>query len=483
MLELLPPSTRLLDQRTSVEFDRPALVSAVAHRERMFIDAGVSSGMRIVLGHGEGVGFIVDLFAAWRLGAVAVVVSPSLTAAERLRVAVATQATLWIGPEATEGVALLPPQTPRPQDKSIHIGRGAIDLDGPALVLMTSGTTSTPKGVVHSHRSLRSRIALNLAHIDSSDLVRSLNVLPMHFGHGLVGNCLTPLAAGAALTLWPEPGMTGFSALGDVIDDHQITFVSSVPAMWRVVLRASSSPRANSIRRVHVGSAPLSVELWQSIARWCNTRRILNMYGATETANWIGGHSLEQGDVADGLVGRPWGGALRVATPHGRLTETGEGEVVVVSPSLMTGYLGQPELTARVVQDGCFFTGDRGVIDAHGRLRLIGRREHEINRAGMKIPAEEIDLLLERHPAVTEACAFALDDPVAGEIVAAAIVPARPGAVCAQDLLNWCQTRIRKEAVPARFYILSALPRSERGKVSRSQVRAVSTGKTSEGAH
>lgn len=483
MLELLPPSTRLLDQRTSIEFDRPALVSAVAHRERIFFDAGVSSGMRIVLGHGEGVGFLVDLFAAWRLGAVAVVVSPSLTPGERLRVAASTDATLWVGPEATEGVALLPPQTPRPQDTSIHIGRGPIDLDGPALVLMTSGTTSTPKGVVHTHRSLRSRIALNLAHMDNRDLVRSLNLLPMHFGHGLIGNCLTPLAAGAALTLWPEPGMTGFGALGDVIDDYQITFMSSVPAMWRVVLRASSLPRANSIRRVHVGSAPLSVELWESIACWCNSRRIVNTYGATETANWIGGHSLEEGDIADGLVGRPWGGVVRIATPDGNFMDTGEGEVAVMSPSLMTGYLGQPELTARAVQGGCFFTGDRGVIDASGRLRLVGRREHEINRAGMKIPAEEIDLLLERHPEVTEACAFALDDPVAGEIVAAAIVPARPGAVCARDLLNWCETRIRKEAMPARFYILSALPRSERGKVSRSQVRAVSLGKTSEDVH
>lgn len=483
MLELLPPGAQLRDQRTRIEFDRSALVSAVARRERTLIDAGVTSGTRIVLGHGEGAGFVVDLFAAWRLGAVAVVVSPSLTPAERVRVVAATQATLWVGPEATEGVALLRPQTPRPQDTSIHVGRRPIDLDGPALVLMTSGTTSTPKGVVHSHRSLRARIALNLAHMDNRDLVRSLNVLPMHFGHGLIGNCLTPLAAGATLTLWPEPGVMGFAALGDVIDDHQITFMSSVPAMWRLVLRASSSPRANSIRRVHVGSAPLSVELWESIACWCNTRRIVNMYGTTETANWIGGHSLEEGDIADGLVGRPWGGVVWIATPDGTLADTGEGEVAVASPSLMTGYLDQPELTARVVQDGYFFTGDRGVIDASGRLRLIGRRTHEINRGGIKIPAEEIDLLLERHPEVAEACAFALDDPVAGEIVAVAIVPARPGAVCAQDLLNWCETRIRKEAVPARFYILSALPRSERGKVSRSQVRAVSLGKTGEGTH
>jgi acyl-coenzyme A synthetase/AMP-(fatty) acid ligase len=101
--------------------------------------------------------------------------------------------------------------------------------------------------------------------------------------------------------------VAGFAILAELIDTHGITFMSSVPAMWRIVLRASPAPQKRSLRRVHVGSAPLSLELWESIARWCGTRRIVNTYGTTETANWIGGHSLEDGDVADGLVGRPWG--------------------------------------------------------------------------------------------------------------------------------------------------------------------------------
>jgi acyl-CoA synthetase (AMP-forming)/AMP-acid ligase II len=481
MLGLFPTTVRLRDHRSSVELDHAALVAAVIRREAAFLETGVTAGARVVLGHGEGAGFIVDLLAAWRIGAVAVAVTPSLTPAERLRVAASTSPALWIGMEETEGVAWLPPQAPVREDTlPARVVPKAPALDAPALVLMTSGTTSRPKGVVHSHRSLHARIALNLAYMGRRDLDRSLALMPMHFGHGLIGNCLTPLAAGGKLTVWPEPGMAGFAMLGELIDTHEITFMSSVPAMWRIVLRASHPPQKKSLRRVHVGSAPLSVALWESVARWCGTRRIVNTYGTTETANWIGGHSLEDGELADGLVGRPWGGMIRLVRSDGEFAVTGEGEVAIATPSLMTGYLDEPELTAKVVRGGWFLPGDRGVFDAAGRLRLIGRREHEINNGGTKIPAEEIDLLLERHPDVAEACAFSLDDPIAGEIVAVAVIPTRPRIPTAGALLAWCQTQIRKEALPTRIFVVESLPRTERGKIDRNDVRRLCLAQTSE---
>jgi acyl-coenzyme A synthetase/AMP-(fatty) acid ligase len=478
MLELLPTTVRLRDHRSSIELDHASLTAAVVRREAAFSESGLSSGARVVLSHGEGGGFIIDLLAAWRIGATVVAITPSLTQAERLSVLETTTPVLWIGAEKFQDVAWLPSQAPivekaHPGDSKPKLP----SIDAPALVLMTSGTTSRPKGVVHSHRSLHARIALNLAHLDRRDLDRSLALMPMHFGHGLIGNCLTPLVAGGSLTLWPEPGIAGFASLSELVDRYGITFMSSVPAMWRIALRASPAPRNRSLRRIHVGSAPLSVELWEAIAQWCGTRRIVNTYGMTETANWIGGHSLEDGHLADGLVGRPWGGTIKVVRADGSLAEVGEGQVAIATPSLMTGYLDQPELTAEVVQNGWFLTGDRGAIDADGRLRLMGRRAHEINKAGIKIPAEEIDLLLERHPDVMEACAFPLEDPIAGEIVAVAVVPSKPDGLNSDELLTWCQTMIRKEAVPTRIFLVESLSRTERGKISRDDVKAAVLGK------
>ncbi len=136
-----------------------------------------------------------------------------------------------------------------------------------------------------THRALQARIALNLAHIGYDDLQVALSVLPMHFGHGLIGNILTPMAAGSKLVIWPDPGAAGLPELGQVIDRHHVTFMSSVPSLWRVATRLSTKPQKASLRRVHVGSAPLAAPLWEQICAWCGTRRVLNMYGITETSN------------------------------------------------------------------------------------------------------------------------------------------------------------------------------------------------------
>lgn len=233
-------------------------------------------------------------------------------------------------------------------------------------------------------------------------------------------------------------------------------------------MRLSSKPR-HAMRRIHVGSAPLSREMWSAIAGWTGTRRVLNMYGMTETANWIAGANLEDQGPHDGLVGKPWGGAFAVLTPAGVISDTGSGEVLVATPSAMTGYLGMETETKAAFLGPWFRTGDTGILDDNGELTLVGRIKHEINRGGVKIPAEEIDMLLERHPDVEEACAFGLPDPVAGECVAAAVV-LRQGADI-EAIKSWCRERCRAEAVPTRLFAFDAIPRNDRGKIVRDEVR------------
>lgn len=476
---LLAPGAALVEGPGGLVLERAELLAAVRARARVLREAGLAPQRRLALQHGAGAAFLLDLLAAWQLGAVALCLSPSLTPGERERVAESLAPALWVAAEGPPGVPLLPLP-----DLAALAGSTApplalpdLELDQVAAILATSGTTARPKGVVHSHRSLRARLALNLAAIGRTDLAVGLTLLPMHFGHGLIGNALSVLAAGGRLVAWPEPGLAGFGRLGAVIDQERVTFMSSVPALWQVVLKTAPPPQGGSLRRVHVGSAPLGAGLWRQIIAWSGTRRVVNMYGITETANWIGGHSAEEGEPEDGLVGRPWGGRLALRDGEGRLLDRGRGEVLVATPSLMQGYLDQPEATAAVLRGGWFSTGDLGELDGEGRLRIVGRLKHEINRAGIKIPAEEIDLLLERHPQVAEACAFALPDPVFGEVVAAAFV-ARETALTPALLKRWCKTQIRREAVPTKLFALEALPRNERGKLVRAAVRARCLGET-----
>ena len=345
-------------------------------------------------------------------------------------------------------------------------------LDSRALVLFTSGTTGNPKGVVLSHRALLARLMLNRAAIGDATLRRTLVTLPMHFGHGLIGNALTPLAAGGTIVL-TNAGISLAASLGALIDEQSITFMTSVPAFWRMGLKLSRRPERSSLRRVHVGSAPLSAELWSRIAAWCSCD-VYNCYGMTETSNWFSGASSVDG-CEDNLVGRPWGGRAAVIAADGRMASTGEGEIAVLTPAAMSGYFRRPDLTADRLANGWYRTGDTGSIDAAGRIVLSGRVKDEINRGGAKVQPADVELAIGAHPDVEEACAFALPDPASGELVAIAI-RLKPGAAANSTLLRtWCAERLRREAVPERWFFVAEIPQTTSGKVNRDQVRRAVT--------
>jgi acyl-coenzyme A synthetase/AMP-(fatty) acid ligase len=222
--------------------------------------------------------------------------------------------------------------------------------------------------------------------------------------------------------------------------------------------------------REHVGSAPLSTRLWQDIVAWSGAE-VVNCYGLTEAANWFAGASSRTDGIANGLVGMPWGGAAAVLDATGVIRADGEGEIVLRSPSLMLGYYRRPDLTQAAFLDGWYRTGDRGALNARGEIRLHGRIKDEINRAGFKVQPTEIDQLLESHPAVAEACVFGVADAASGEAVAAAIRLVDGASESTQALRAWCRERLRREAVPERWFIVDNIPRTATGKVSRELVR------------
>ena len=267
-------------------------------------------------------------------------------------------------------------------------------------------------------------------------------------------------------------GIPDFRRLSDVLMEHRISFMSSVPAYWRLALRVASPPNADVLQRVHIGSAPLSASLWREVIAWTGTTDVVNMYGITETANWVAGASARVHAPADGMVGHAWGGAMAVRDEDGETRSAGEGEILVQTPSMMSGYFGRRDLTREVLRDGWYRTGDIGTLSDEGMLRLTGRNKTEINKAGIKVHPEEIDALLEGHPAVVEACAFGVPDEISGEIIGVAVVgdidsgTLRPG-----DLRDWCKARIKPQSIPDKWFFLNDIPKSERGKVDRVAVR------------
>jgi len=448
---------------------------AIARRRADLVRRGVGPGAAVVIAHGGTPSFFADLFAVWGAGGCAVCTDPGLTPGELDTIAAFVSARLVLaGPAAIAPLPCGVPVVAAGDDGDADAAAGplvaAAALDDPALILFTSGTTGNPKGVVHSFRSLAARIALNQAHIGTETLHNTLCVLPTHFGHGLIGNCLTPLLAGQHLHLMPGIGVRGAAELGTVLADNRISFMSSVPAFWKLALKMGAPPAERTLRQVHIGSAPLSLDLWRAVADWCGTDRVFNMYGITETANWLAGASLADEGAGDGLLGAMWGGTAAIVTGDGSLGRDGEGEIAVHSPSLMQGYFQRPDLTEPVLRDGWFLTGDIGRIDERGRLWLTGRQKNEINRAGMKVHPEEIDLLLERHDAVLEACAFGVPDDISGEVVGIAVKLADGATADVKALRAWCRERLRRECVPEKWFLVPEIPKTDRGKVNRRSV-------------
>lgn len=346
--------------------------------------------------------------------------------------------------------------------------------DALALMLYTSGTTGTPKGVMHSHRTVIS----NLDRIREVFAMRedyvALCLLPTHFGHGLICNCLATFNYGGTLTLCRPFDLPLVSRLWEVIEVCKVNLFSSVPAVVRLLLRvAERQDRAKlrSLEFVTCASAPLRAEDASAFTAKLGVP-LLNCYGITETASWTA-YSPRSNERDLDSVGLPGPGCEIAAFDPGgkRLPPGSEGELRVRSPSVMLGYYRAPELTAAAIQDGWFCTGDLGKVDAQGRVFILGRIKELIIRAGLNIYPAEVDAALCAHPEVHEAFSTSLEDPLLGEKVVAVVVRKPDGAVTEKELIAFCRGQLAAYKCPERICFVEAVPKTSRGKVNRANLR------------
>lgn len=458
-----------MDTASGARADRSSLRAEAASRAAAISTYLTPERRNVLILHGNSADFLADLFAVWLAGGVALCASRNSTAGEMTRIARFADVSLILARHDVKIDHPAPVADAPIRGKNAE-GQLAVSADDPALILFTSGTTGEPKGVVLSHRALLARTSLNVAHIATGALDRALCLLPSHFGHGLIGNCLTPLLAGGTVYFAENSGVSTAAGLGGAIDDHQITFLSSVPSLWKLVLRLGQPPKLDSLRRISIGSAPLTASMWQEVADWAAGAEVANMYGLTETANWVAEATTRTHKPEDGLVGVPWGGAIAVRDANGAMHAHGQGEVMLNVPSVMLGYFKRVDLTADVLDRGWYATGDIGSLGDDGLLRLTGRAKYLIIQSGINVFPEELDALLERHPAVAEAAAFGLDDPVSGQCAAIAVVLKDGRNESEADLMKWTAGQIRPEAAPRHIMLVDDLGRNDRGKINRDEL-------------
>ena len=477
---------KMVEPFTGRSWDPGEINRQVARRMTRFQARGLQAGDRVFLPFGSRLEFFAELLAIWRVGACAIPIDSRLTAFEIENLTRAANPRLAVVDEATSadlskvlstaGAGVIETTDIGAQESAL----GRMHLDDDALILFTSGSTGDPKGVVHTHRSLRARWIALRDHLPAAAFARSLCMLPTHFGHGLICNSLFPWLSGNDLYITPPFRPELVMKLGQVLDEHAITFMSSVPPIWKLALKLAKPPQKGTLQRVHCGSAPLSAVAWDDIRKWTGTRQVCNAYGITETGSWVAG--LEEADVAaeDGLIGEGWGSVIQVLrtddTSEPVRTEdccaTGEsGYVWLNTPALMKGYFGRDDLTDKAIVDGWFMTGDIGFLDERNRLVLRGRERDEINKGGMKIYPSDIDAVVERFAQATDVCAFALDDPIYGQSVGMAVVLSDQHDKTLRALHAHMSSRLAEHKMPSRWWILETIPRTSRGKMNRDAVK------------
>ena len=311
---------------------------------------------------------------------------------------------------------------------------------------------------------------LNIAsHYALKPADRSLVVMPLFHGHGLIGAGLSTLAAGGALIVPPRFSASGFWPL---FREHRATWYTAVPTIHQVLLARADSDGApdGGARFIRSCSAALAPAVLANLEKRFGAP-VLEAYGMTEAAHQVASNPLPPLPHKPATVGLATAVEIAIIDGAGRhLGANAPGEVVVRGPSVMNGYRDNPEANAAAFIDGWFRTGDLGVLDSDGYLSLTGRIKEMINRGGEKISPEDIEAVLLEHPAVAEAAAFGVPDAKYGEEVWAAVV--LKGAADADGLKAFCRVRLADFKVPHTIYITSALPKNATGKIERRELAA-----------
>ena len=329
------------------EVDRQIRRRVAAYRAR-----GLGRGDRVFLGFGSRLEFFADLLAVWHLAGCAVPLDARLTPFEIETLARTAKPKAYIalgdvdsalapmlrdlGAQVIDSAEAGGPIQTESRDAS------TLALEDDALILFTSGTTGNPKGVVHTHRTLRARWMALRQSLGLTKFRRTLCLLPTHFGHGLICNSLFPWLSGQELFILPPFTPEAVMQLGAILDEHRITFLSSVPSVWRLAVKLARPPQAGTLERVFVGSAPLSAHLWREVQRWSGTREVCNAYGITETGSWVAGTTVPDLEPEDGLIGVPWGAVVAVTAEGSADLPPGTGELAPRVNRVSSGSIRRP---------------------------------------------------------------------------------------------------------------------------------------------
>jgi acyl-CoA synthetase (AMP-forming)/AMP-acid ligase II len=482
------------------------LAAATDEAARAYVAHGLEPGDRVAIWAPNSAGWVIAALGAYRAGAVVTTVNTRFKGPEAAHVIRTAGARLLVTVTDfldTDYVALLARagspdcidltvvlRGPVPEgcvgwddflaraadvDPALVSARArAVAPDDVATVIFTSGTTGAPKGAMLRHgASVR-------AYTVWSDVVglreddRYLVINPFFHTFGLKAGILACLVKGAAIV--PHATFDVPSVMRRV-DEERITMLPGAPAIYQTILDHPELNRfdLSSLRLAVTGAATVPVEMIRRMASELTFTKIVTGYGLTESTGVVTmcRHTDDPETIAN-TAGRPLPDIdVRTVDESGKDVPVGHpGEVVVRGYTVMAGYIGDAKATASAIDTGGWLhTGDIGVFDGNGNLRITDRLKDMFIVGGFNAYPAEIENMMMEHAAIGQAAVVGVPDQRMGEVATAFVVPRAGAIVDEAGLIVWCRERMANYKVPRSIRVVDALPLNASGKVLKYVLR------------
>ncbi len=333
----------------------------------------------------------------------------------------------------------------------------------PALIMCTSGTTGKPKGIMLGERSIRTNVSdiAEYFEMDRSDTI--LIARPLYHCAVLTGEFLTAIVRGAKIRFYSGPFHP--AKMAELIGAHQISAFCGTPTLLSLMARLQRKPSANVPKHICISGECMSADTGRNIRAAFPKSRIYHIYGLTEACPRVSYLPPEFFDDFPDCVGVPLKSvSVRVLRRDGKpCRKNEEGILFVKGDNVMSGYYRDPEKTQAVLKNGWLRTGDVALINDRGFLKIRGREDDLIIRAGMNIYPAEIEGTLKEDARVKEVLVYGFRDSfgmqigmkIAGDFSSADEVK----RLCIGALPSFC--------VPSSVELLDELPKNGSGKIIR----------------
>jgi HIP---CoA ligase len=483
----------LVDERARLTF---AQLGAEATRAaRALVDSGVAPGDRVAIWAPNCTEWVIAALGTFLAGGVVVPLNTRFKGGEARYVLDRADAKLLFTVSdflATNYISLLGAEDPVPSlsevidirssrwTEFLRSGNDATALpevgpDDLATIMFTSGTTGRPKGAMLTHE------ATVRAYTAWSDVIglraddRYLIVNPFFHSFGLNAGIVACLLTGA--TIIPH-AVFDVDEVMEHAAEERASMLPGPPTVYQSIL---DHPRLaefdmSSLRLAVTGAAAVPVELIRRMRAELGFETIVTGYGLTE-ATGIATMCRHDDDpeIISTTCGRAIPGVeVLVVDEKGVEMPRGEpGEVVIRGYNVMRGFIHDPDATAEAIDaDGWLHTGDIGVMDAAGNLRITDRTKDMFIVGGFNAYPAEIENMINDHPAVGSVAVVGVPDVRMGEVGYAFVVPRLNATVTADELIAWCRDKMANYKVPRYVEIVDALPLNASGKVLKYELRA-----------